>query len=235
MALFTDVGLERVSTKLEEFCVVHLQVAPRSNCIAPFPQSRRSNISITVDEANTRPPPVFLLKTMALAGIQLLAPVNLPDATFSRSKSCLLFEGEKGYLHIRMDSPVSNLTGISFDYPRFQHQLDPVYHPREVLVWGLHQGPPSSEEVQEHLRSLTVDTVTRQGRGNSSYILMAKGLLNPIRDVCMSVSFSELLRSSSFEAFVIQISSNWGGDHTCLAPFRFYVRDLEANVSTSLL
>lgn len=229
--LFKDVGLERFYIKLGELSyLVHLQVAPHPNCIAPFPQSRHSNISVIVDEANTRPPPVLVLQTKALAQIQLLAPVDLPNATFSKTKSCFLFQGEKGYLHIRMESPVSDLTGISFDYSHFQHQLDPVYHPREVSMWGLHQGSASPEGVQEHLRSLAVDNVTRRGRGNDSYILIAKGLLNPMRDVCMSLSFSELLRSSSFEAFVIQISSNWGGDHTCLAPFRLYVQDLEGSV-----
>lgn len=225
MTLLVEMRIEQFSTKLGEFCLAHLQAAPHSDCIAPFPQSRPSEISVTVDEANTRPPPVLLLKSMAPARIQLLAPVDLPDATSSGTKSCFLFEGEKGYLHLRMESPLSNLTGISFDYSRFQRQLDPVYHPREVSVWGLHRGPPFSAEVQEHLRSLAVDTLTRRGQGNNSYILIAKGSSNPLRDMCMSVSFSELLQPSSFEAFVIQISSNWGGDHTCLAPFRLYVRD----------
>ena len=43
----------------------------------------------------------------------------------------------------------------------------------------------------------------------------------------MPIVFSKPLRSASFEGFVIQTLSNWGGDHTCLAPFRFYVRDAD--------
>lgn len=223
--LVTNMEFERITAKLGELCLTHLQVSPRFDCTAPFPHSQPTNISVAVDEANTRPSPVFTLQGIDASQIQLLAPVNLPDAIFSRNKSCFLFEGEKGYLHVKMESPVSNLTGILFDYSRFQRELDPVYHPREVSVWGMHRGSLPSEEVQEHLRSLTVNTVSRQGRGDTTYILIAKGLLNPMRGVCMSVNFPKLLQASSFEALVIQISSNWGGDHTCLSPFQLYVHD----------
>jgi hypothetical protein len=221
VTVFMDVELEQVSTKLGEFCLAHFQAAVHSDCIAHFPQSRLSNIPAIVDEANTRPPPVFSLKDLAPAQIQLLAPSDLPGATLNKTTSCFLFEGGKGYLHVRMETPAFNLTGISFDYSRLQHHLDPVYQPREVSLWGLLQ-VSTSKGVQEHLRSLTVDTTTRPGPGNTSYIFIAKGFSNPMREVCMSVGFSERLQSSSFKAFVIQISSNWGGDHTCIAPFQFF-------------
>lgn len=225
ISLFTSVELERVSTKLGELCLVHFPVTAHSDCTAPFPQSRPSNITVTVDEANARPPPVFSLKSLTPAQIQLLAPSDLPNATLNKTKSCFLFEGEKGYVHVRTETPVFNLTGISFDYSRLQRQLDPVYQPREVSVWGLLRISTSSKGVQEYLHSPTAGTTTRPGPGNASYVLIAKGLSNPMHNVCMSMSFSEWLQASSFEAFVIQISSNWGGDHTCLAPFQFYVRD----------
>jgi hypothetical protein len=225
MTLFMGLKLGRLSTKLGDFCLAHLQVTPQLDCPAPFPHT--TNIPFIVDATNTRPPPVFSFQGLASTPIQLLAPVDLPNAILNKSKSCFLFKGEKGYLHVRAEGPASNFTGISFDYSLLQRQLNPVYTPREVALWGLYKGSSSSAEIQEHLRSLSVDTAIRQGPRNTSYILIARAFLNPMRGGCMPIEFTESLRSVSFEAFVIQTLSNWGGDHTCLAPFRFHVRGVE--------
>ena len=222
MTLFMGLELGRLSTKLGDFCLAHLQVTPQLDCPAPFPHT--INIPFIVDATNTRPPPVFSFQGLASTPIQLLDPVDLPNAISNKSQSCFLFKGEKGYLHVRAEGPASNFTGVSFDYSLLQRQLNPVYTPREVALWGLYKGPPSSAEIQEHLRSLSVDTAIRQGPRNTSYILIARAFLNPMRGVCMPIEFTESLQSVSFEAFVIQTLSNWGGDHTCLAPFRFHVR-----------
>ena len=225
MTLFAGLELDRLSTKLGDFCLAHLQAAPHFDCLAPFPQSRPVNTSVTVDKVNTRPPPVFSLQSLAPTGIQLIAPVDLPDATFNRATSCFLFKGEKAYLHVRTGAPVSDLSGILLNYSLLQRQLNPVYNPREISVWGLYRGSISSTGIQEHLHSLSVDTATRQGPGNTSYILVARVSLNPMQEFCMRIGFSDKLRTSSFESFVIQVLNNWGGDHTCLAPFQFYMRD----------
>ncbi|KAF9642894.1 hypothetical protein BDM02DRAFT_3132789 [Thelephora ganbajun] len=232
--LLPRISREQLSGKVTEFCLTHLNTNAPANCSACFPSSRSLDTPVIVDENTTRPTPIFSPHGLAYGQIHLVSPAALlavvPDATVS----CFLFQGEKAHVHVRMESPTSNLTGISFDYSSIRSLLDPVYIPREVSVWGLYRGPMNSPEIEQHLLSLPAGTAIRPGPGGSSYILITRGFINPLSVACMAIAFPEPLLSSQFEALAVQVLSNWGGDRTCLAPFLFYRRHLEDDLDTLL-
>lgn len=217
------ISREQLSGKITDFCLARYGIISPANCSARFPSSWPLDIPITVEEATTRPTPIFSLRGLARGPMDLVSPSALPATFPSAAASCFLFQGEKAYVHVKMASPASNLTGISIDYSAVRLVLDPVYSPREVSVWGLYRGPMNSSDIQQHLL-LSTDSTIRPGPGGSSFILIVKSLLNPLSDGCMAIIFPETLSSSPFEAFAIQVLNNWGGDYTCLAPFLFYQR-----------
>lgn len=224
--LLPHINHEQLSEKVTEFCLAHLNTTSHANCAARFPSSRPLDTPAIVDEATTRPIPILSSRGLAHGRIHLVSPAALlgavPDA------SCFLFQGEKAHIHVRIESPTWNLAGVSFDYSSIRAKLDPMYIPREVSVWGLYRGPMDTLEIRQHLLSLSANTVIRPGPGGSSYILIARGFLNPMGVGCMAIAFPESLLSSRFEAFAVQVLNNWGGDHTCLAPFIFYRRHLKS-------
>ena len=215
---------EQFSRRATEFCQAHYHTTARANCSAQFPSSSLLDIPITVDEATTKPSPIFSPDDLPCGPIHPVSPVALPRVVLDTTASCFFFRGEKAYVHVKMKSPTSNLTGVSFDYSSIQAVLDPVHIPREIAVWGLYRGPMDNLEIQQHLLSLSANPTTRPGPNGSSYILIAKEFLNPLSGGCMGILFPETLSSSRFDAFAIQVLSNWGGDPTCLAPFLFYRR-----------
>ena len=226
------IGRGQLSEKVNQFCLARLHTRAYGNCSARFPSSRPLDVPVSVDETTTRPLPIFSSHDLAYGSIHLVSPATLLVPVPNATASCFLFQGEKAHVHIKMESPASNLTGVSFDYSSTQAVLDPVYIPREMSVWGLYRGHMNSPNIQHHL-SLSTDTVTRPGPEGSSYILIARGFLNPLGAECMAITFPDLLLSSRFEAFAVQVLSNWGGDHTCLAPFLFYQRQSEGGHDTS--
>lgn len=227
--LLPRIGHEQLSEKVTEFCLARLNTTSYADCAARFPSSQPLGTPATVDEATTRPMPIFSPRGLAHGPMRLVSPAALLAAVPDMIASCFLFQGEKAYIHVRMESPTSNLAGVSFNYSSIRTKLDPVYIPREVSVWGLYRGPMDTPEIQQHLLSLSVDPAVRAGPGKSSYVLIARGFLNPLSAGCMAITFPETLLSSRFEAFAVQVLNNWGGDHTCLAPFLFYQRHLEGD------
>jgi len=221
-----------LSEKVDEFCLPCPDTNTYANCSAHFPSSRPLDIPASVDETTARPLPIFSSNGLAHGPMRLISPAALLVAVSNATASCFLFQGEKAYVHVKIESPASNLTGVSFDYSSIRVVLDPVYIPREVSVWGLYRGPMNSPEIQHHLLSLPTDTAVHAGPEGSSYILIARGFLNPLGVECMAIAFPDLLMSSQFQAFAVQVLSNWGGGHTCLAPFSFYQRHLEGGRDT---
>ena len=231
MPLLPRVDREQLSRKVNAFCLARLNTT-HPDCSTHFPSSRPLDTPTTVDETTTRPVPVLSFHGLAHGQVRLVSPASLLVAVPGMPAPCFLFQGEKAYIHVRMQSPTPNLVGVSFDYSSVRTKLDPIYIPREVSVWGQYRGPMDTPEIKQHLLSLSANTMIHPGPGDSSYMLIARGFLNPLSLGCMGVTFPEPLLSCQFEAFAVEVLSNWGGDHTCLVPFIFYQRHLEGDPDT---
>ena len=187
----------------------------------PFPISRVLQVvAIGFDENYTPSLTDDIRYKLAGSPITFATDTKLLDG--SSLDSCFAFSGERGNLVMRVGTTTASFAGVVFDSSGLPPIDDPTCAPREIHVWGLHDGSIAAESIQRHILSFGAEVTVRPGPGGKSYILISRSHVNPIGRFRMVVRAPRTIQGVRFEIFLIQIRSNWGGDYTCLPPIRFY-------------
>jgi len=206
--------------------------APRDGPPLPFPLSRPLQVfDVRFDENYT--PPLTDDTRRKLAGSPINFATNTSFLKEPTSDSCFAFDGENGNVVMELGAPTSNFAGAALDNTSVLPVSDPTCLPREIHIWGLHNGPATITSIQHHILSFGKGITVRPGPGGKSYILLSRGSVNPVSRFGMCIRAPVTVEGVQFEAFLIQVKSNWGGDYTCIPLIRFYEYILSGQGSSS--
>jgi hypothetical protein len=134
------------------------------------------------------------------------------------STSCFSFSGSKGGVVLVSKSEKHHISHFTLDNSILDPAAGSSCYPKEGVLWGLFEGPLPGE-----LRNVTTSFVT----GGATYVLMGSFCLDPqlgsvqtfaVDDTIVAISTME------FSVFYLEISSNWGGTHTCVCRLRLHGR-----------
>ena len=197
------------------------RTAPGEELPSPFPLSRALQVfDVRFDENYT--PPLIEDTRRRLVDSPINFATNTSFLEESTSGSCFAFDGENGNVVMELETATSSFAGATIDNSNVLPIGDPTCLPREIHLWGLHNGSTAVASIQRHILSFGTGVTVRPGPGGKSYVLLSKGHVNPVSRFGMRIRAPVTVQGVWFEAFLVQVKSNWGEDYTCLPPIRFY-------------
>ena len=147
-------------------------------------------------------------------GVDWSGPSTLLES--DSSISCFSFSGSKGGVVLVSKSGKHRISHFTLD----NSILDPVagsaYYPKEGVLWGLFEGTMPGE-----LRNATTSFVT----GSATYVLIGVFCLDPQLGTVQTSAIEDVvvaIPAMKFSVFYLEISSNWGGTHTCVCRLRLH-------------
>ena len=175
-------------------------------------------------------PPYFVSTEGYFASIEWLSsattPINLdgsakydgPSVLLDENDtaSCFSFLGGRGGATIVSNSSRYRLSHFTLDNSPVRGDVEPLYYPRNGSLWGLFEGvPPIGFE------NLTVSHVS----STAVYIMLGSFCFAPEAGFTQTYVVDRDISSHQefqFSVFYLEISSNWGGSHTCISRLRLH-------------
>ena len=130
--------------------------------------------------------------------------------------SCFSFSGSEGGVVLISDSEGHHITHFTLDNSILDPEAGGFYYPKEGALWGLFEG-----SLPSGLRNETTSFVT----DGATYILIGNFCLDPHLGTVWTFAIEEAIAAVPalrFSVFYLEISSNWGGTHTCVCRLRLY-------------
>ena len=134
------------------------------------------------------------------------------------SISCFSFSGSKGGVVLVSKSEKHHISHFTLDNSILDPAAGSPYYPKEGVLWGLFEGTLPGE-----LRNVTTSFVT----GGATYILIGSFCLDPQLESAQTFAVEDTIAAiptMKFSVFYLEISSNWGGTHTCVCRLRLHGR-----------
>lgn len=144
-----------------------------------------------------------------------------PDTLFDESNepACFSFSGGYGGVTVVSNFSRHKISHFTLDNSPVEGAIDPMYHPMDGSLWGLLEG-----ELPVNLEGVVASRVSVE----AIYILLGSFCFVPEAGPTQTYAIEGFLLSHEelrFSVFYLEISSNWGGSHTCLARFRLHESD----------
>lgn len=141
-----------------------------------------------------------------------------PDTLLDESDeaTCFSFSGGYGGVTLVSNSSRHRISHFTLDNSPVNGAIDPKYYPMGGSLWGLLEG-----ELPVGLDDVVVSPVSAM----AAYILLGSFCFIPEVGHAQTYATEELLSSREglqFSVFYLEISSNWGGSHTCVSRLRFH-------------
>lgn len=164
-----------------------------------------------LDWPSTTSPPI---SSPPSRGVTYLGPGALLDD--DSAASCFAFSGSSGGVVLVSTSKEYTITQFTLDNTVIDTMVEPIYYPKEGALWGLFEGP-----LPEGLKNTTTSFVAE----HAAYIVIGVFCFSSERGPVQSFSIDDSITSLptiKFSVFYLEISSNWGGSHTCLGRIRLH-------------
>ena len=148
-------------------------------------------------------------------GIRHFGPSALLDE--DATASCFVFAGGRGGAAIVSNSEKYYITQFTLDNSVIDVSAGSTYYPKEGALWGLFEGalPPGLENA-------TTSFVTT----GATYMLIGNFCFSPeqgpIQTFAVEADITATFPAVKFTAFYLEVSSNWGGSHTCICRLRLH-------------
>jgi hypothetical protein len=130
--------------------------------------------------------------------------------------SCFAFPGSSGGAVLVSTSNKYAITHFTLDNSVVNTVVDSIYYPKEGALWGLFEGP-----LPEELKNATTSFVAE----HAIYIIIGSFCFSLERGLVQTFATDDIIASFptiKFSVFYIEVSSNWGGSHTCLGRVRLH-------------
>ena len=194
---------------LEEFNY-HPQTCPPRPLFHVESSSIIARSSLTVldwPSTNFSPIPSFRPPGVDYAGPSALLEDDL-------ATSCFSFPGSQGGVLLVSNHEKYHVTHFTLDNSMFDPTAGAFYYPKEGALWGLFEG-----SLPSGLRNATTSFVTDR----ATYVLMGNFCLDPRLGSVRTFAMEDAIAAipvMRFSVFYLEISSNWGGTHTCVCRLR---------------
>ena len=124
--------------------------------------------------------------------------------------SCFTFAGSRGGAILVSNSDKYHITRYTLDNSVVDHLTGLGYYPRRGALWGLFEG-----ELPRGLENVTTSFVAEK----AVYVLIGNFCFDPQRGSIQTFATEAQVSAFpavKFSAFYVEVSSNWGGSHTCI-------------------
>lgn len=148
-------------------------------------------------------------------GVDYAGPSALLEGD-SKSTSCFSFLGGQGGAVLISDSERYRISGFTLDNLILDPEAGLPYYPKEGALWGLFEGTLPSE-----LQNATTSFVAER----ATYVLIGSFCLDPKMGSVQTFAIDDTIvaiPTMIFSVFYLEISSNWGGTHTCVCRLRLH-------------
>jgi len=146
--------------------------------------------------------------------IAYLGPGALLDD--DSAASCFAFSGSSGGAVLVSTSGRYAITRFTLDNTVVDTVVESIYYPKEGTLWGLFEGP-----LPEGLKNTTTSFVAE----HAVYIIIGDFCFSLERGLVQTFTTDDRITSfptAKFSVFYLEVSSNWGGSHTCLGRVRLH-------------
>ena len=148
-------------------------------------------------------------------GIRHFGPSALLDE--DATASCFAFASSRGGAAIVSNSEKYYITQFTLDNSVIGVSTGSTYYPKEGALWGLFEGA-----LPLGLENATTSFVTE----GATYVLIGNFCfspeLGPIQTFAVEADITVIFPTVKFTAFYLEVSSNWGGSHTCICRLRLH-------------
>lgn len=144
-------------------------------------------------------------------GVAYLGPGVLIDD--GSAASCFAFSGSSGGVILVSTSEKYSITQFTLDNTVIDTMVDSIYYPKEGALWGLFEGP-----LPEGLENTTTSFVAE----HAAYVVIGAFCFSSERGPVQTFGTDGSIPTIKFSVFYLEISSNWGGSHTCLGRIRLH-------------
>ena len=142
-------------------------------------------------------------------GIRHFGPGSLLDD--DTAASCFAFASSRGGAVLVSNSEKYHITQFTLDNSVINISTGSRYYPKEGALWGLFEGA-----LPLGLENTTTSFVTE----GAIYILIGSFCFSPeqgpIQTFAVEADVVVTFPAVKFTAFYLEVSSNWGGSHTCI-------------------
>ena len=144
-----------------------------------------------------------------------------PDVLLNENDepTCFSFSGGYGGVTLVSNSSSRRISHFTLDNSPVHGVIDPMYYPMDGSLWGLLEG-----RLPVGLEGVIVSRVAAA----AVYILLGSFCFVPEVGPVQTYATEEFAVSQEdlqFSVFYLEISSNWGGSHTCISRLRLHALD----------
>jgi hypothetical protein len=201
-------------------CVSHRHIDPDK--YIPFPPVLQ-NINVS---SRYTSPGVYLPASAFIPTTH--TSVNNPPSSLmdkNQYEGCFALAGHAGDVMVLFNSrSVSQISHFTVDNSQVNGIVHPIFSPRNFVVWGLVEGDRLPAVVADYLESLPSGYMPHQVWERAMYIPIANFCFDPTVNITQTFPIEpRLFRSKiAFSVIFFQITSNWGGSHTCIGKLRIH-------------
>lgn len=129
---------------------------------------------------------------------------------------CYSFLGSQGGVGFVSNSGKYRISRFTLDNSILDPATPSLFYPKEGALWGLYEGT-----LPNKLRNATTSFVT----DHATYVLIGHFCFDPQLGSVQTFPIDDDIvatPSMEFSVLYLEVSSNWGGSHTCLCRFRLH-------------